>query len=89
MTPRTMTAEEYYGWLRAAHHRLLADLDVSRLDVWQLNQIVSLSHGARMAVGHLERHARAELKRRGERSWSMPLRPVEVYDPLKHELEGA
>jgi hypothetical protein len=82
-----MTAEEYYGWLRAAHNRLLADLDMSRLEGWQLNQLVSLSHGARMAVSHLESHARRELQLRGENVFSMPLRPVDDPDPMKNMVD--
>ena len=90
MTPRTLTMERFYAMVSAVHRHALNDSywpSMTSLESAELNQVIAACHGSKWAVNRLEAAARREMKSRGEREWSMPLRLVPDPDPLKNKVE--
>lgn len=80
MTPPKMDGKEFYGWVHSAHTRLFQEFDLGHVESWKLDQMLRLMPGAHAAMRELEKTARAELKKRGEKAWSVPLRLVAPWE---------
>jgi hypothetical protein len=90
---RRLTMGDLYELVSGAHRNLFDRdgwPDIGWMDSDYLDEIRRGLWGSRKAVDGLLGVVTEELSRRGvDLQTVVPLRPVEVYDPLKHDLEGA
>lgn len=87
---RRLTLPDLYLMVRRVHRNLLDRErwpDVSQMDTQILDEIDRALWGASEAVKEFRQMVQRELQARGENVFSMPLRPVEDFDPEKNRMD--